>query len=61
MNQSQVLREPQGTVQAYVVREGRSNWGDFFGKRFIKNLPVSMATEHVGVHLVWLITRVLSL
>lgn len=36
MNQSQLLKEPQGTVQAYVMREGRSNWGDFLGKRFIK-------------------------
>lgn len=36
MNQSQLLKEPQGTVQAYVMHEGRSNWGDFFGKRFIK-------------------------
>lgn len=62
MNQSQLLKEPQGTVQACVMHAGRSNWGDFFGKRFIKKkVPVSMVTEHAAVHLVWLITRVLSL
>lgn len=62
MNRSQLLKEPRGTVQAYVMHEGRPNWCDiFFLEEVCKNVPVSMVTEHVRVHLVRLTTGVLSM